>query len=79
MSTLLTFSYLALSPYLVHTGVGEYLGMDLAAGGGGGEFKAALGFMARHPGVWYDVLGFAICGAVGQVFICKSTSSFPLS
>jgi UDP-galactose transporter B1 len=71
MSTLLTFSYLALSPYLVHTGIGEYLGMDLASGGGG-EFVEALGFMKRHPGVWYDVLGFAACGAVGQVFICKS-------
>jgi UDP-galactose transporter B1 len=75
MSTLLTFSYLALSPYLVHTGIGEYLGMDLTSGGGG-EFAAALGFMKRHPGVWYDVLGFAICGAVGQVFICKLLSFF---
>jgi UDP-galactose transporter B1 len=71
MSSFLTLSYLALSPYLVHTGIGEYLGMDLASGGGG-EFAAALGFMARHPRVWYDVLGFAICGAVGQVFICAS-------
>jgi solute carrier family 35 (UDP-galactose transporter), member B1 len=80
MSTLLTFSYLALSPYLVHTGIGEYLGMDLASGGGG-EFAAALGFMKRHPGVWYDVLGFAICGAVGQVFICRSSlsPSYPLT
>lgn len=78
MSTLLTFSYLALSPYLVHTGIGEYLGMDLAAGGGG-EFAAALGFMARHPRVWYDVLGFAICGAVGQVFICTSLPPDPPS
>lgn len=71
ISTILTFSYLALSPYLVHTGIGEYLGMDLASGGGG-EFAAALGFMARHPAVWYDVLGFAMCGAIGQVFICMS-------
>jgi solute carrier family 35 (UDP-galactose transporter), member B1 len=71
MSSFLTLSYLALSPYLVHTGIGEYLGMDMASGGGG-EFAAALGFMARHPRVWYDVLGFAICGAVGQVFICTS-------
>ncbi|KAL2074380.1 hypothetical protein VTL71DRAFT_8158 [Oculimacula yallundae] len=75
MSTLLTFSYLALSPYLVHTGLGEYLGMDLKSGGGG-EFSAALGFMARHPSVWYDVLGFAICGAVGQVFIFYTLSTF---
>lgn len=70
LMTALTLSYLTLSPYLVHTGIGEYLGMDLAAGGGG-EFAAALGFTKRHPGVWYDVLGFSVCGAVGQVFICK--------
>ncbi|CAL3964710.1 unnamed protein product [Diplocarpon coronariae] len=75
MSTLLTFSYLALSPYLVHTGIGEYLGMDLGSGGGG-EFAEALGFMTRHPSVWYDVLGFAICGAVGQVFIFYTLSTF---
>jgi len=74
ISTILTFSYLAISPYLVHTGIGEYLGMDLASGGGG-EFAAALGFMARHPAVWYDVLGFAMCGAIGQVFICESLFS----
>lgn len=72
ISTILTFTYLAVSPYLVHTGIGEYLGMDLASGGGG-EFAAALGFMARHPAVWYDVLGFAMCGAIGQVFICMPT------
>jgi len=69
LSTLLTFTYLSLSPYLVHTGIGEYLGMPLVSGDG--EFAAALGFMARHQAVWLDVLGFALCGAVGQVFICK--------
>lgn len=71
ISTALTLSYLGLSPYIIHTGIGEYLGMDLSSGGGG-EFAAALGFMGRHPGVWYDVIGFAVCGAVGQVFICRS-------
>ncbi|KAG0651817.1 UDP-galactose transporter [Hyphodiscus hymeniophilus] len=75
MSTIITLSYLALSPYLVHTGIGEYLGMDITSGGGG-EFAAALGFMRRHPGVWYDVLGFAMCGAVGQVFIFYTLSTF---
>lgn len=75
MSTTLTFSYLALSPYLVHTGLGQYLGMEVGSGGGG-EFAAALGFMGRHPGVWADVLGFAACGAVGQVFICEPFSPF---
>ncbi|KAJ0354420.1 hypothetical protein COL154_001972 [Colletotrichum chrysophilum] len=69
MSTAVTLGYLLLSPWLVHTGLGEYLGMDVA--GNAGELKAALGFMARYPAVWWDVLGFAACGAVGQVFICE--------
>ncbi|ESZ97630.1 hypothetical protein SBOR_1988 [Sclerotinia borealis F-4128] len=74
MSTLITVSYLLLSPYLVHTGLGEYLGMDMASGAG--ELAGALAFMQRHPGVWRDVLGFAACGAVGQVFIFYTLSTF---
>jgi len=74
MSTLLTLSYLMLSPYLVHTGIGEYLGMDLTSSGG--ELEGALAFMSRHPSVWKDVLGFAACGAVGQVFIFYTLSTF---
>ncbi|KAI0887270.1 UAA transporter [Annulohypoxylon maeteangense] len=74
MSTAVTAAYLVLSPWLVHTGVGEWLGMDVA--GGAGELEAALGFMGRHPGVWADVLGFAACGAVGQVFIFYTLSTF---
>lgn len=66
MSTLVTASY------LVATALGRWLGMDAAAGAG--ELAAALGFMARHPAVWRDVLGFAACGAVGQVFICTSST-----
>jgi len=82
LSTALTLSYLVSSPYLVGTGIGRYLGMDLGKGGGG-ELVDALAFMRRHPGVWWDVLGFAGCGAVGQVFICTlsahSSSCFPIS
>lgn len=70
----ITIGWLGLSPLLIHTGVGEYLGMDLAAGGG--EFAGALAFMGRHPKVWIDVLGFAACGAVGQVFIFYTLSTF---
>lgn len=73
MSSALSGGYLVLSPWLVATGLGKWFGMAEAVGGSGaGELSAALGFMARHPGVWWDVLGFAACGAVGQVFICKS-------
>lgn len=69
MSTLVTGSYLLLSPFIVSTGIGEWIGMDVA--GSAGELTAALDFMHRYPAVWKDVLGFAACGAVGQVFICK--------
>lgn len=74
MSSALSGLYLVLSPWLVTTSLGAWFGMAEAAGGEG-ELSAALGFMARHPGVWRDVLGFALCGAVGQVFICESTLS----
>ena len=70
MSTAVTAAYLVASPWLVHTGLGEYLGMDVA--GSAGELESALAFMHRYPAVWRDVLGFAACGAVGQVFICES-------
>lgn len=76
MSSVLSGAYLLLSPYLVQTALGEWFGMaDTTAGGG--ELYAALGFLARHPGAWRHVLGFGLCGAVGQVFICKKPSSFP--
>lgn len=68
MSTLVTGLYLVGSPYLVATGLGEWFGMDVT--GSAGEMGAALDFMRRYPAVWKDVLGFAACGAVGQVFIC---------
>lgn len=71
MSTLVTGTYLLISPYLVSTGLGDWIGMDVA--GSAGEMTAALDFMRRYPAVWKDVLGFAACGAVGQVFICKLT------
>lgn len=76
LNTLLTMGYLGLSPYVAHTGVGEWIALDLSAGGQGGEVGAALAFMRRHPGVWTDVLGFAACGAVGQVFIFYTLSAF---
>lgn len=72
MSSALSGLYLVLSPWLVRTRLGAWFGMAEALGGdGAGELYAALGFLARRPGVWWDVLGFAACGAVGQVFICE--------
>lgn len=71
MSTLVTGSFLLLSPFVAGTGVGQWLGM-----GDGGEMAEALDFMRRYPAVWKDVLGFAACGAVGQVFIFYTLATF---
>ncbi|KAL2128728.1 hypothetical protein VTI74DRAFT_8718 [Chaetomium olivicolor] len=76
LGSVITGGYLLLSPWLVKTPVGEWFGMDVGNGGGEGELKAALGFLSRHPAVWRDVLGFALCGCVGQVFIFHTLSTF---
>lgn len=74
MSTVVTSLYLIGSPALVSTGLGEWLGMDVA--GSAGELNAALEFVTKYPAVWKDVLGFAACGALGQVFIFYTLSTF---
>lgn len=79
LGTLLTAGYLVLSPWLVRTGLGDWLGMDVVGGsegGAGGELASALAFLRRYPRVWADVLGFAACGAVGQVFIFYTLATF---
>lgn len=35
------------------------------------ELKDALEFVRMHPKVGMDIVGFALCGSLGQVFICK--------
>ena len=67
MSTFLTSCYLLLSPFLAQCGIGSVFGIDQKSAG---EFQAAITFIQRHPAVGWDILGFAACGAMGQVFIC---------
>jgi UDP-galactose transporter B1 len=69
MQTLITSLFLLVSPYIAETGLGSYVGM----GNNVGELYGALAFYEKHPAILYDVLGFAVCGAVGQLFICKYT------
>jgi len=73
MQTLITSLFLVLSPYIAQTGLGSYVGM----GNNAGELYGALAFYEKHPAILYDVLGFAVCGAVGQLFICKSMRFLP--
>ncbi|KAF2503230.1 UAA transporter [Lophium mytilinum] len=72
MATLLTVSYLFLSPYLAATGLGDWFGLS----SNGGELKEALNFVTTYPDVGWEVLGFGVCGAVGQVFIFYTLSHF---
>ncbi|KAM3512690.1 hypothetical protein MY11210_003643 [Beauveria gryllotalpidicola] len=74
MSSLVTGAYLLVGPAVLGaTGAGEWLGLGK---GDAGELGDAMAFMARYPAVWKDVLGFAACGAVGQVFIFYTLSTF---
>jgi UDP-galactose transporter B1 len=69
VSTVLTSAYLLLLPYIAQTGIGAAVGVDLTANAG--ELQNAIAFIQRHPAVGWDILGFAVCGALGQVFICE--------
>jgi UDP-galactose transporter B1 len=73
MSTALTVGYLFLSPYLALTPLGPWLNLSPS---GSGELADALAFVTTYPSVGWDVLGFAACGAVGQVFIFHTLAHF---
>jgi UDP-galactose transporter B1 len=73
MSTLITVTYLLLSPYIASTPLGSWLGISPI---GRGELSDALTFITTYPSVGWDVLGFAACGAVGQVFIFETLAKF---
>lgn len=39
------------------------------------ELTDALTFVTQHPKIALDILGFAVCGGLGQVFICNNPPS----
>ena len=73
LSTLLTSSYMVLAPYMATTALAPLIGLSPAAAH---EFSAAIGFIQRNPSVGQAILGFAACGAVGQIFIYYTLSHF---
>ena len=66
LSTILTGTFLLAEPLIKETALGAYLGMQ-----GRGELVEALEFIGKYPQVGWDILAFAACGALGQVFICE--------
>ena len=69
LSTMLTTLYLLASPLPPPTPL-------TPSSSQGSEFSAALSFIQRNPGVLPDILGFAACGAFGQIFIYYTLSKF---
>ena len=70
IATLLTSIYLLLTPMIPSTW------LPTMAQSSGQELSSAITFLQRHPSVLYDVLGFAACGAVGQLFIFATLERF---
>ncbi|CAF9909023.1 MAG: UDP-galactose transporter [Heterodermia speciosa] len=65
LSTILTVGYLFVSPYLPPT-----------LSPSPNELSSAASFIRTHPAVGTDILGFCLCGAVGQIFIYYTLSQF---
>lgn len=65
LSTILTFGYLFVSPYLPRT-----------LSSSPNELSSAMYFIRAHPAVDTDILGFCLCGAIGQIFIYYTLSQF---
>ena len=74
ISTLLTSAYLLSAPFLASSPlVTSIIPLPPSAGN---ELSSALTFIQKYPAVGYDVIAFAACGAVGQVFIFYTLAKF---
>ncbi|MCJ1387781.1 UDP-galactose transporter [Xylographa bjoerkii] len=72
LATALTTAYLLLLPLLPAP---LLAGLNIPAAAPR-ELHNALAFLTAHPAVLADVLGFAACGAVGQIFIYMTLAKF---
>ena len=73
LSTLLTTIYMLFSPSLAAHPLAPTIGLSPV---NADEFYAATAFIQRNPSVGPAILGFAACGAVGQIFIYYTLSHF---
>ncbi|KAI9721874.1 MAG: UDP-galactose transporter [Chrysothrix sp. TS-e1954] len=74
ISTLLTSAYLISAPFLASSSL--LTSIIPLPPNAGDELSSALTFVTKYPAVGYDVLAFAACGAVGQVFIFYTLAKF---
>ncbi|KAI7081968.1 hypothetical protein KC356_g8753 [Hortaea werneckii] len=71
LSTGLTTAYLLLSPYIL-----PLLNLSAGDADAADELTTALAFLQSHPPVLRQILGFALAGGVGQIFIFATLSHF---
>ncbi|KAJ5122052.1 hypothetical protein N7526_008989 [Penicillium atrosanguineum] len=76
LSTLLTTAYLLIMPQLSQSGILHNLLPIPIPPSTETELFSAISFLTRHPEALKHVLGFAACGAVGQLFIFYTLSHF---
>ncbi|OOQ91353.1 UDP-galactose transporter 1 [Penicillium brasilianum] len=76
LSTALTAAYLLLMPHLSQGGILHDLLPLPIPPSTETELYSAMSFLSRHPEALKHVLGFAACGAVGQLFIFYTLSRF---
>ena len=70
LSTILTIGYLLLSPFYPSS---LFFASEAS---NSNELAEALEFIARNPSIFVDILSFAACGAIGQIFIYYTLSKF---
>ncbi|KAH8422692.1 UDP-galactose transporter HUT1 [Aspergillus melleus] len=76
LSTLLTSLYLLIMPHLSSTGLLHNLLPMPIPPSTEAELTNAIAFLSRHPEALKNVIGFAACGAIGQLFIFYTLSRF---
>ncbi|KAJ5526862.1 hypothetical protein N7513_011021 [Penicillium frequentans] len=76
LSTILTAAYLLIMPQLSQSGILHNLLPFPIPPSTETELWSAISFLQRHPEALKNVLGFAACGAVGQLFIFYTLSHF---
>ncbi|KAJ6187582.1 UAA transporter [Penicillium mononematosum] len=76
LSTVLTSAYLLIMPHLSQSGILHNLLPFPIPPSTETELFGAFSFLSRHPEALRHVLGFAACGAIGQLFIFHTLSRF---
>ncbi|KAJ5568309.1 hypothetical protein N7450_010795 [Penicillium hetheringtonii] len=76
LSTVLTTAYLLIMPHLSQSDILHNLLPFPIPPSTETELSSSISFLTRHPEALKHVLGFAACGAVGQLFIFYTLSRF---